>query len=126
MWAFQEGDGLFDPRAGAVGSGRSGAVALDDAVALTLVTDIADAETQWRTFETFADCTAFQAYAWHAAWQRHIGTAAGVTPAIIIGRARGKVAFIFPLAVERGRGGSRLVWHASALCDYNAPLLAPD
>lgn len=95
-------------------------------ISLSIVNDLAQVEDDWRSFEQTADCTVFQTYDWHAAWQRHIGDREDVIPAIIVGRAYGRVLFILPLAVERCRGVRRLVWHASDLCDYNAPLLAPD
>src|SRR5262249_55221244 len=34
--------------------------------------------------------------------------------------------FILQLAIERRGGTRRLTWLGSELCDYNAPLLAPD
>ena len=80
----------------------------------------------WRRFEGEADCTAFQTFAWHDAWQRTVGAAAGVQPAIVVGTSGNRVLFLLPLAILR-RGLIRsLVWHAAELCDYNAPLLAPD
>jgi CelD/BcsL family acetyltransferase involved in cellulose biosynthesis len=82
-------------------------------------------EQEWRAFEVSAHCTAFQAFDWLAAWQRHIGTRGGVTPAIVIGRSGARVLFLMPLAVEPGLV-RRLTWLGSELCDYNAPLLAPD
>jgi CelD/BcsL family acetyltransferase involved in cellulose biosynthesis len=95
-------------------------------VALTVHDDIGAVAEEWRAFEHEADCTAFQACAWHEAWQTHIGDAAGVRPAIVAGRRHGRLLFIMPLAVEPGRFARRLVWHASDLCDYNTPLLAHD
>src|SRR5581483_7850814 len=51
---------------------------------------------------------------------------AGVVPAIVTGRRNGRLLFLMALAVEPGRIVRRLVWHASGVCDYNAPLLAPE
>jgi CelD/BcsL family acetyltransferase involved in cellulose biosynthesis len=80
----------------------------------------------WQRFEGEADCTAFQTFAWHDAWQKTVGAAAGVRPVIVVGRGGGHVLFLLPFAIVR-RGLTRsLVWHAAELCDYNAPLLAPD
>lgn len=108
-------DVLTDRLIGATGT-------IDIAVHATLA-EVADA---WRAFEQVADCTAFQTFAWHDAWQTHIGALQGVAPAIVTGRTDGRLLFIAPLAVER-RGFTRvLTWHASDLCDYNAPLLAKD
>lgn len=95
-------------------------------IALSVHTDPAEARADWLAFEAVAACTAFQTFGWHDAWQRHVGTVRGVLPAVVVGRVGGEILFIAPLAVERGWGGVReLVWHASDLCDYNAPLLAP-
>jgi len=92
---------------------------------IAVYTSLEDVEAAWRACETAGACTAFQTYAWHAAWQRHIGGVRGVVPTIVVGRVGGNILFIAPLAVERAAGVRRLVWHASGLCDYNAPLLAP-
>ncbi|HVY18744.1 MAG TPA: GNAT family N-acetyltransferase [Bauldia sp.] len=95
-------------------------------VAVSVHRDLPEVSDVWRAFQQGADCTAFQTFEWHEAWHRHIGAPAGVTPAIVVGRVRGRVAFILPFALEATRFARRLVWHASDLCDYNAPLLAPD
>ena len=95
-------------------------------VALTVHDDLGAVAEEWRTFEHEAGCTAFQACAWHEAWQTHIGDPSGVRPAIVVGRRQGRLLFIMPFAVESGRFVRRLVWHASDLCDYNTPLIARD
>jgi CelD/BcsL family acetyltransferase involved in cellulose biosynthesis len=95
------------------------------AIALTLHRDMASAAADWRAFEQTADCTPFQTFAWLAAWDRHVGGPAGIRPAIVIGRRGGDIAFVAPLAVEAGRLARRLTFLGQALCDYNAPLLAP-
>jgi CelD/BcsL family acetyltransferase involved in cellulose biosynthesis len=85
------------------------------------------AESEWRHFEQFADCTAFQTFEWLAAWNRNIGSIAGVVPVIAVGYfANGETALIIPLAVEPGRAVRQLRWFGQDLCDYNAPLLSPD
>ncbi len=126
MSIVEERRNLFDARVAAADAAHSVQRSESEAVSLAIFRDVSDAENVWRAFEATADCTAFQTYDWHSAWQRHIGNERGVTPAIVVGRARGAVAFILPLAIDRGRGIRRLVWHASELCDYNAPLLASD
>jgi CelD/BcsL family acetyltransferase involved in cellulose biosynthesis len=102
------------------------AVVADPSLALTLHTDLASVETVWRAFEVNADCTPFQMYAWHKAWQDNVGQHRGTRPAIVVVRHRGRLALILPLASEATHFGRRLVWHAGDLCDYNGPLLAPD
>lgn len=80
---------------------------------------------EWRQFEQQADCTAFQTFAWVAAWQRNVGTRRGTAPAVVIGRELdGRLLFILPLAIETNGPLRRLMWLGSGLCDYNAPLLA--
>lgn len=92
-------------------------------IRISIYSDLADLEREWRAFQQVADCTVFQSYEWLSAWQRNIGVLGDVTPAIVVGRdGAGAVQFIAPLAVE-----SRvLTWFGSDLCDYNAPLLAAD
>jgi CelD/BcsL family acetyltransferase involved in cellulose biosynthesis len=126
MLAIDERQAFFDAGTGGETRGRLLPLSMTDTVNLSVVNDITSIEDLWRSFQETADCTVFQTYDWHAAWQRHIGDLEGVTPAIVIGEVRGKLAFILPLAVEHGHGMRRLVWHAADLCDYNAPLLAPD
>jgi CelD/BcsL family acetyltransferase involved in cellulose biosynthesis len=105
-------------------AGAASAAAAD--IALSIHDDIASLEAEWRHFESVADGTVFQTFAWHAAWQKHIGARAGVRPAIVIGRRAGRILFLMALAIEPGRLIRRLVWHAHDLCDYNAPQLATD
>ncbi|MGH6676017.1 MAG: GNAT family N-acetyltransferase, partial [Xanthobacteraceae bacterium] len=86
---------------------------------------LADAEGDWRAFERQADCSVFQTFDWLSTWQRHIGVRGGVRPAIVVGRAGGEVLLILPLATQKIAFARELVWLGSDLCDYNAPLLAP-
>ncbi len=96
-------------------------------ISLSLFGDLDAVATQWRRFETVADCTPFQTFDWLSGWQRHIGSCSGVRPAIGVGTfADGTTAFIWPLAVETERIAPRLCWLGQDLNDYNAPLLAPD
>jgi len=95
-------------------------------ITLDVYDELRTIEMPWREFERSADCTVFQSFAWLSAWQRHIGVRAGVVPAITVGmRADGQLLFLLPLAVVPGLI-RRLTWLGSDLCDYNAPLLAPD
>jgi CelD/BcsL family acetyltransferase involved in cellulose biosynthesis len=83
-------------------------------------------ETEWRRFQAHADCTAFQTFDWLAAWQLHIGQRRNTVPAIVVGRRPGgSMLFLIPLAVTPGVV-RRLTFLGDELCDYNAPLLAPD
>jgi CelD/BcsL family acetyltransferase involved in cellulose biosynthesis len=94
---------------------------------ISIHSGLAAAESEWRSFQTTAECTPFQTFEWLSAWQRHIGARQGFMPVIVIGRfADGKTAFVLPLAIEPQRSGKRLCWLGQELCDYNAPLLARD
>jgi CelD/BcsL family acetyltransferase involved in cellulose biosynthesis len=96
-------------------------------IRLSVHTDIAAIEGDWRDFQARADGTVFQTYEWLSTWQRHIGARRDTRPAIVIGRdARGEIMLLFPLAVERTRLARQLTWLGSELCDYNAPLLVPE
>jgi CelD/BcsL family acetyltransferase involved in cellulose biosynthesis len=103
---------------------RPAGLAQGGAVALTLHEDLASVEREWRALERSGDCTPFQTFDWLATWQRHIGAASGVRPAIIIGRRGADVVFLLPLAVEPGTLARRLTFLGQDLADYNAPLLA--
>lgn len=96
------------------------------AIALSVYTDLKTVEQEWRAFEQIADCTPFQTYDWLATWQKCIGTLTRTTPAIVIGRTGDTILFIMPLAVEPRGLVRRLTFLGHDLCDYNAPLLAPE
>ncbi len=96
-------------------------------LSLRIYSDLAAVEAEWRRFERVADCTAFQTFDWLATWQQHIGRRDGVRPAIAVGRyGDGETAFLLPLCVAPARSTRRLCWLGQELCDYHAPLLAPD
>jgi CelD/BcsL family acetyltransferase involved in cellulose biosynthesis len=94
---------------------------------LAVTHDLSSLEQEWRRFEQGADCTVFQSFDWLAAWQEHVGTLAGVEPAIVIGcRDDRRPLFILPLATRRAGLVKQLTFLGRDLCDYNAPLLAPE
>jgi CelD/BcsL family acetyltransferase involved in cellulose biosynthesis len=101
----------------------STATGLSADVRLSLYSDMAGLEPEWRVFETQADGTAFQTFEWLSALQRHIGSREGVIPAIVIGRHRGQVLFILPFALSPGLL-RRVVWLGAFLNSCSAPLLA--
>ena len=104
-----------------------GSAAVKADVHLSIHGDLAEIESDWRAFERHADCTVFQTYGWMSAWQRNVGVRKGTTPIVVLGRdAGGELLFIVPLAIEARSFVRRLTWLATDLCDYNAPLLAPD
>lgn len=96
------------------------------AVNVSLTSGLASLEREWREFEGSAACTPFQTYDWLSTWQRCVGEKAGVTPAIVTARRHGKLLFILPLAAHRKGRMRQLTFLGHTLCDYNAPLLAPD
>jgi CelD/BcsL family acetyltransferase involved in cellulose biosynthesis len=84
-------------------------------------------EHEWRAFEKRADYTPFQSFDWLLTWQRCIGSRAGVKPAIVTGhQSNRELLFVLPLAIERTPFGRRCVFFGYDVCDYNAPLLAPE
>jgi CelD/BcsL family acetyltransferase involved in cellulose biosynthesis len=88
--------------------------------------DLGPAERDWRKLEAAGDATPFQTFDWLSAWQHHMGAAAGIKPAIIVGRRGDDILFLLPLAVTAGGLTRRLTFLGQDLCDYNAPLLARD
>jgi CelD/BcsL family acetyltransferase involved in cellulose biosynthesis len=96
-----------------------------EAIQLTIHDNLSAIEQDWRRFEQTADCTPFQTFDWLSAWQRHVGILNGTTPAIVIARRGEDIALLLPLSVQRN-GLRRLTFLGEGLCDYNAPLLAPD
>ncbi|MFL4970288.1 MAG: GNAT family N-acetyltransferase [Xanthobacteraceae bacterium] len=95
-------------------------------ITLSLARDIDALEGEWRAFEKVADCTVFQSFDWLSRWCRHVGAAQGARAAVVVGRgAKNELAFLLPLAVT-GSLVRRLTFLGDGLCDYNAPLLAPE
>jgi CelD/BcsL family acetyltransferase involved in cellulose biosynthesis len=93
---------------------------------LSVHDDVAIVEGDWRDLEVNGDCTVFQTYDWLTTWHRHIGALTGVRPAIVIGRDTSGVQFILALSTRAVGFVRELTWLGTDLCDYNAPLLAPD
>jgi CelD/BcsL family acetyltransferase involved in cellulose biosynthesis len=111
-------------------TGRNRALApaaLPAGLDVSIYEDLAAVEREWRAFAAQADGTVFQSFDWLACWQRHIGALGGVQPAIVVVRdAAGAILLLLPLSV-RARGFAReLTFLGTDLCDYNAPLLAPE
>jgi CelD/BcsL family acetyltransferase involved in cellulose biosynthesis len=97
------------------------------AMQLSITSNLAAIEHEWRRFEQHADCTPFQTFDWLSTWQRCIGSLAGVKPVIVTGhQCNGELLFILPLAIERAGFNRRCVFLGHTLCDYNAPLLAAE
>ena len=95
----------FDARVGldeeALTEIRRAPVAVPGALRLAVHESLAAIEQDWRAFEQIADGTVFQTFDWLSTWQRHIGSASGVMPAVVIGRDdRGHLLFLLPLAIE--------------------------
>ena len=106
---------------------RGGASAASPSgISIAVHDDLAGIERDWRAFEAQADGTVFQSVEYLSTWQRHVGQRNGVQPAIVTGRDAGGLVFLLPLAVRSAGFARVLEWLGSDLCDYNAPLLAPD
>ena len=89
--------------------------------------DFAAAAPTWDRLAADAVATPFGRRDWIELWQRHIGARNGVVPAIVVARdADGAVLCILPLATRPAGIARELSWLGAELCDYNAPLLAPD
>lgn len=121
----------FDARVGAGDEQLAGAkpasVAAPVDIRIAIHGDLASVEREWRAFEQVADCTVFQSFDWVSLWQRHVGERQGVKPAVVTGHdSQGQLLCLLPLSIEPGALARRLTWFGNALCDYNAPLLAPD
>jgi CelD/BcsL family acetyltransferase involved in cellulose biosynthesis len=115
-------DGHLPDRASAANTSAS-----DSNIKLVIHEDLAAIERDWRAFEQHADATAFQSFDWLSTWLCHVGLRTGAKPAVVVGRdAHGAMLFLLPLTIERRHGTRRLMWLGSALCDYNAPLLASE
>jgi CelD/BcsL family acetyltransferase involved in cellulose biosynthesis len=98
-----------------------------EGICITVYEDLAAIEQDWRAFEQNADGTVFQTFDWLSTWQRHIGARNGVWPAIVVAYdASGAMLALLPLTVCKCGLARELVFLGSELCDYNAPLLAPD
>jgi CelD/BcsL family acetyltransferase involved in cellulose biosynthesis len=95
-------------------------------IAISVHHDLAAVEADWRRFEATSDCTPFQTFDWLSAWQRHVGAAKDVTPAIVTVRRGDQALLLLPLGIERRGFARRLIFLGGTLVDYNAPLLAPD
>lgn len=96
-------------------------------IRIAVTEDLAAIEQDWRAFEAEADGTVFQTFEYLSTWHRHVGTLHGVRPAIVTGRdGAGAIVFLLPLATRPVGFARALEWFGSDLCDYNAPLLAPN
>lgn len=114
------------PAAGATHERRVRPSAFDK-IDFDIYEDLRDVEQEWCEFQKSADCTVFQTFQWLSTWRRHVGVHSGVQPVIVVGReANGSILFLLPFAVTKKRLVSELTWLGSDLCDYNAPLLAPN
>ncbi|HEV1998954.1 MAG TPA: GNAT family N-acetyltransferase [Xanthobacteraceae bacterium] len=67
-----------------------------------IITNLAAAEAPWRALERDGALTPYQRFAWISAWQRHVGTARGITPLIVLGVSEtGEPLFLLPLGKWR-------------------------
>lgn len=83
---------------------------------------IRSAEHEWRAFESLAQSHPYQTFAWLSAWDASIRTEQ-TQPFVVLVREDGRVRMLWPLAVERWFGLTRLVPMGAGVCDYHAPLV---
>ena len=107
-----------------VGSASSSRAGLG--IDIDIVSDLASVESLWRTFQQDASCAPFQTFEWLSAWERTIGAATAAVPAVVTLHRHGRVAAIIPLAFQDRGLVRQITFLGNTLCDYNAPLLAPD
>jgi CelD/BcsL family acetyltransferase involved in cellulose biosynthesis len=87
------------------------APAVDGRIAqVDIIEDMAAAEPHWRSLEAgHSLATPYQRYDFLKLWQRHIGTAAGITPIIVAGfNADGAPLFLWPFG-RRQLAGARVL-----------------
>lgn len=95
-------------------------------VRISVYRSVAEAEPAWREAERHGTCYAFQSYPWLSHWYTCLGRPAGIVPCLVsVEDAAGGLLLFLPLAIEKRRGLSRLVWLGGELTDYNAPILGP-
>jgi len=101
---------------------RSAAV---PAVRIRVSGSLREVEAAWRTIEAEGRGTVFQTFDFASVWQKSIGVARGVRPAIVlVSGDRGTLALL-PLAVSGGLV-RRLTWLGQEIFDYLGPLLTRD
>jgi CelD/BcsL family acetyltransferase involved in cellulose biosynthesis len=93
---------------------------------IAIHSDLAGIEPTWRAFESDSVATLFQQFDYQSAWFRHVGSRAGVTPAVVVVRTEDAVLAILPFAIERGRFLRKLSWLGQDFCDYLCPLISGD
>jgi len=90
--------------------------------------DIAAAEAVWRALEAPASVlTPYQRFDFLAAWQNHIGTAAGVTPLIVVARdAQRRPLLLLPLGLRRENGIGVARFLGGKHTTFNMPICRRD
>lgn len=79
-------------------------------VTLRLFDRIEAARPDWLDLETRSLACLYQTHDWLAPWQAHVGSRLGHQPCIVVGDMDGRPAFLWPLAIVRGRLDRRLEW----------------
>jgi CelD/BcsL family acetyltransferase involved in cellulose biosynthesis len=87
---------------------------------LELIADMQAAEPHWRNLEASGVLTPYQRFDWVAGWQRHVGTAEGVSPLLITGfDAKGEPLFLLPFGVFAGGRFSIVRFLGGKHANYN-------
>jgi CelD/BcsL family acetyltransferase involved in cellulose biosynthesis len=101
--------------------------AANDEILVTVETDYAAVEADWRAFESRAVGRVYQSFEWFSLWHTSIGEREGVMPQIVLGRsAGGELLFLLPLGIAKRSGANALVWLGGDQADVKAGLFAPE
>ncbi len=95
-------------------------------IELEVHSELAPLITEWRQFEETAQGTLYQSALWCQAWAETAGAAAGIKPAIIVGREAGRIRFIMPLQIRRRGAVSVLEWFGAPIHGYGLPVIDRD
>lgn len=96
-------------------------------LSVTVLADASDATaTPWAEWERDGYLHVFQTRAFALAWYRLAAPVQGYDVRLAVVAHRGKPCMLFPLAVRRRFGMRVAEFCGGLLCDYEAPVLAPD
>lgn len=92
-------------------------------VKLEIHNDIDKVKDVWQAFQAKAWHSPFQAYRWISAWHQERNTKQDYKVQIVFGYVDNELAFIMPLALQKIGTTQQIIWMATDVNDYNAPLV---
>ncbi len=95
------------------------------AIRIEVFRSIEDARGIWLSFQEKGDLYVFQTLEWLENWFHHVGRRAAVQPCLVAVFDETEPVYFFPLGIVEKRWGRALVWLGGELCDYGAPIIAP-